>query len=88
MVPYYRFSARLHYVSSKNDYPPKKCSIALVKGHPDVLNAIYNYTHRLDPNTDLNYAQRVEALKFLVHFIGDLHQPLHCKSGWVGIGEK
>ncbi len=23
-------------------------------------------------------ADRVEALKFLVHFIGDLHQPLHC----------
>jgi len=23
-------------------------------------------------------SQRAEALKFLVHFIGDLHQPLHC----------
>jgi hypothetical protein len=22
--------------------------------------------------------QRVEALKFLVHFIGDIHQPMHC----------
>jgi hypothetical protein len=22
--------------------------------------------------------KRVEALKFLVHFVGDLHQPLHC----------
>jgi hypothetical protein len=23
-------------------------------------------------------ADRVEALKFLVHFVGDIHQPLHC----------
>src|SRR5882672_5025159 len=23
-------------------------------------------------------ADRAEALKFLVHFVGDLHQPLHC----------
>ncbi|CAG8510515.1 3430_t:CDS:10 [Paraglomus occultum] len=87
MVPKYRFSARLHYVSSKNDYPPKKCAIEFVKGHPDVLNAISNYTHRLDPNTDLNYAQRAEALKFLVHFIGDLHQPLHRKSGGITLFE-
>lgn len=25
--------------------------------------------------------KRVEALKFVVHFIGDLHQPLHCADG-------
>ncbi len=24
--------------------------------------------------------QRAEALKFLVHFVGDLHQPLHCSD--------
>ena len=23
-------------------------------------------------------ADRVEALKFLIHFVGDIHQPLHC----------
>ena len=22
--------------------------------------------------------QRAEALKLIVHFVGDLHQPLHC----------
>ena len=22
--------------------------------------------------------KRVEALKFVVHFVGDIHQPLHC----------
>jgi hypothetical protein len=24
------------------------------------------------------YRQREEVLKFLVHFVGDMHQPLHC----------
>ena len=38
--------------------------------------AIQNYTQRL-ANVSLEYEQRVEALKYIVHFIGDLHQPLH-----------
>jgi len=25
-------------------------------------------------------AQRIEALKFLVHFVGDLHQPVHARE--------
>jgi hypothetical protein len=25
-------------------------------------------------------AQRTEALKFIVHFVGDVHQPLHCED--------
>lgn len=29
-------------------------------------------------NTSRSSEERAEALKFLVHFIGDLHQPLHC----------
>jgi hypothetical protein len=29
-------------------------------------------------NTKLPQAQRATALMFLVHFVGDLHQPLHC----------
>jgi len=39
-----------------------------------VSGAISNYTTRL---TDQTGEQQVEALKFLVHFIGDIHQPLH-----------
>jgi hypothetical protein len=54
-----------------------------------VAGAIVNYTHRLVVSAT---TQRVgsrqaplpspsttsEALKFLVHFVGDIHQPLHC----------
>ncbi|CAF3619849.1 unnamed protein product [Rotaria sordida] len=46
-----------------------------------VDGAIQNYTKQLaDINQD--NIQRQEALKFLVHFIGDIHQPLH--AGFVG----
>ncbi|HME71839.1 MAG TPA: S1/P1 nuclease [Myxococcota bacterium] len=27
-----------------------------------------------------NPAQRAEALRFVIHFVGDLHQPLHCAT--------
>jgi hypothetical protein len=39
-----------------------------------VVSAIQNYTSRL-MHTD---AYKDESLKFLVHFIGDIHQPLHA----------
>ncbi|CAF1237725.1 unnamed protein product, partial [Didymodactylos carnosus] len=38
--------------------------------------AIQNYTRRL-ANTSLDHVQRQEALQFLVHYVGDVHQPLH-----------
>jgi hypothetical protein len=31
-------------------------------------------------NPALSQAKRREALLFLVHFVGDLHQPLHCEN--------
>jgi len=41
--------------------------------------AIQNYTNRLvNINSQLDNTQRSQALAFLVHFIGDLHQPLHA----------
>jgi hypothetical protein len=47
--------------------------------HPpegDVLSAIERFSARLaDPR--LGRAERAEALKFLAHFVVDLHQPLH-----------
>ena len=39
-----------------------------------VYGAILNYTSRL---TTQQGTQQTEALKFLVHFLGDIHQPLH-----------
>ncbi|XP_061367685.1 endonuclease 4-like isoform X1 [Gastrolobium bilobum] len=49
--------------------------------HRCVTGAIYNYTIQLksadaDTSSELNY-NLTEALMFLSHFVGDVHQPLH-----------
>ena len=48
------------------------------RGHGGcLLSAIEDFRRQLaDPRT--NRAARVEALKYLVHFVGDIHMPLHC----------
>ncbi|GLU23077.1 hypothetical protein SLE2022_391090 [Rubroshorea leprosula] len=81
----WRWSSPLHYV----DTPDFKCNYDYCRdchdsaGHKDicVTGAIYNYTKQLvsfyqDSNSELKY-NLTEALMFLSHFIGDVHQPLH-----------
>lgn len=46
----------------------------------DLLEAIERMK-ALASNEDTNRAVRAEALAFLVHLIGDLHQPLHVGNG-------
>src|SRR5262249_30474310 len=44
-----------------------------------VVQAIQKFVGVLrDRNQDK--AARLEALKFIVHFVGDIHQPLHCET--------
>jgi hypothetical protein len=43
----------------------------------NVVNKIDALTKVL-ADRDAPKAERAEALKFLVHFVGDIHQPLHC----------
>ncbi|KAK9895009.1 phospholipase C/P1 nuclease [Cystobasidium minutum MCA 4210] len=69
----YPWSGQLHYVTPlAPEHPPDSCAWSgAFKTQLNVLNAIQNYTARvaLDRN-DID-------LRFLVHFIGDVHQPLH-----------
>lgn len=46
----------------------------------DVLGAIVFFTAVLS-DSSRSRQERVEALKFLVHFVADLHQPLHAGLG-------
>lgn len=46
----------------------------------DLIEAIERMQHTLSCE-DSSRASRVEALKFLVHLMGDLHQPLHVGNG-------
>lgn len=68
------WSAPLHFADTTKDW---QCTY-IPSEHPDgicVVGAIANYTKRLlasDEQADENI-----ALKFLIHFVGDIHQPLH-----------
>lgn len=72
-----RWSSHLHYVNGVNDHPSERCVFGEEgwQGAPgvNVLSAIRNTTMWLDRG----YEGAEEALKFLVHFVGDMHQPLH-----------
>lgn len=73
--PERRGTAPLHYVNigdaTCHYMPERDCADGKC-----VVGGIGRYTREL-ADTSLPRAQRVEALKFLVHFLGDVHQPLH-----------
>jgi hypothetical protein len=59
-------------------YPALPAGTVASDGPADdcVVHKINEFAAELtDPNTDAE--ERVAALKFLLHFVGDLHQPLH-----------
>jgi len=71
----YAWSGVLHYINTVDwacvyDYDTDCVDAICVDG------AIQNYTSRL-VDSSISAAQQSEALKFLVHFVGDIHQPLH-----------
>lgn len=71
-----RETAPFHYV---NIDPSVKTltATALEQEQGNVYMAVVGYAGALS-NTNATPTERQEALKFYVHFLGDLHQPLHC----------
>ncbi|ORY34053.1 S1/P1 nuclease-domain-containing protein [Naematelia encephala] len=70
----YRGTAPMHYVNAKSDHPADHCEFGehgWMDEDVNVLTAIANMTQLvMDGKGDI-------PLRFLVHFMGDLHQPLH-----------
>ena len=77
-----RFTSDFHFIDAKDD-PPRYCGVDFdrdcKKDRGCVVSALHNYTTRLlDPRQ--SEAERAIAAKFVVHFIGDIHQPLHTEN--------
>ncbi|KAG8979319.1 hypothetical protein FRB93_010138 [Tulasnella sp. JGI-2019a] len=71
------WTSAMHYVNPIGDWPSKHCEFGESGWHaPDrnLLVAITNYTRIVAESSgqDQDY-----ALRFLVHYVGDIHQPLH-----------
>jgi hypothetical protein len=70
----YAFARKLHYVNS----PPDANGYGRGRDCPEgkcVIEAIHTYRTLLRDAMDPK--MRLVALKFLAHFVGDIHQPLH-----------
>ncbi|KAK2598939.1 hypothetical protein QQS21_005617 [Conoideocrella luteorostrata] len=80
-----RFTKNFHFIDA-HDRPPHKCDVDFkrdCKADGCVISALANYTEQsLDPT--LPAWRRAQAAKFVVHFVGDLHQPLHNEDVALG----
>ena len=45
---------------------------------PNIVTALEENVNTLRTSTDQN--ARAQALRFIIHFVGDIHQPLHCAT--------
>lgn len=79
------FSSPLHYIDAL-DTPPESCNVDFERDCPEegcIVSAIANYTERVSAE-NVTIVEQQKALKWLVHFIGDTHQPLHVENLFVG----
>ncbi|CAE6471803.1 unnamed protein product [Rhizoctonia solani] len=72
----WKWSFGLHFVNGVDDNPPKDCSFG-TKGWTspnNILTATVNMTRNIQPSSSVD---RDISLRFLTHFLGDIHQPFH-----------
>lgn len=68
-----------HYIDIPRDAPRGGLAEFCPESTGCVVSAIARQITLLQSN-DTGSRARAEALRFLIHFVGDLHQPLHCVS--------
>lgn len=77
------FSAGFHYIDAEDD-PPRSCNVDFERDcsveEGCVVSAIANYTQRVQQPDQLDKQQINYALRFIVHFLGDITQPLHNEA--------
>ncbi|CAF2528759.1 unnamed protein product [Rotaria sp. Silwood2] len=72
----WQWSRELHFINTP-DWNCEYISTRDCLNNRCVEGALKNYSQRLIDN-NCDYVQQQQALFFLVHFAGDVHQPLHC----------
>nr|CDP24065.1 Putative nuclease S1 precursor [Podospora anserina S mat+] len=77
-----RFTSGFHFIDA-HDNPPTYCGVDYdrdcKKEAGCVVSALQNYTSQL-LDTELPLWRRAQAAKFVIHFVGDIHQPLHTED--------
>lgn len=75
--PSFGYTGELHFI----DFPFSPDGTALPEDEPKEENIV----KALDENvailrSDASDADKATALRFVIHFVGDIHQPLHCAT--------
>lgn len=73
-----KFTSTFHFIDA-HDEPPRACNVDLARDCKQsgcVVSSLTNYTAQAY-DAALPAWRRAQAAKFVVHFVGDLHQPLH-----------
>ncbi|KAK6334345.1 hypothetical protein TWF730_003559 [Orbilia blumenaviensis] len=87
-IPLGRYSKTWHYIDAQDD-PPRSCGIdykrdcGAAAGEGCIVSALVNMTKRIQDDT-LPWPQRAQSLRFILHFLGDIHQPLHTEHKSLG----
>ncbi|CAE6473901.1 unnamed protein product [Rhizoctonia solani] len=80
----YKSYSNLHFVNAVDDDPPKKCVFDHGwKDERNILKAIVGEARNVLA-TGGPAADRDRSLRFLVHFLGDIHQPFHLTGKYLG----
>lgn len=81
-IPGFAYTAPWHYIDAL-DNPPLQCSINMTRdclpSEGCVVTAIANHTERV-ADLNLPFWQRGQSMRFMLHFFGDVHQPLHTEN--------
>jgi S1/P1 nuclease len=72
----FEFAPNLHYV----DFPFSTDGTPLpdLPEPQNIIKALEHYVDVLKTSIDTN--EQAQALRFVIHFVGDIHQPLHCAT--------
>ncbi|OKS86575.1 S1/P1 nuclease [Mucilaginibacter polytrichastri] len=77
MQPEFKYTTPWHYINVPSGYTFAQFADAITNMPQDnVYKALINFEHELGDSTK-SREQKAFALKFIVHLIGDLHQPMH-----------
>ncbi|KAF8250399.1 phospholipase C/P1 nuclease [Wilcoxina mikolae CBS 423.85] len=80
-TPFGRYSAPWHWIDAR-DSPPHACGVEFSRDCTSqgcIVSAIANHTERV-VDISLDWQERSMSLKWVVHFLGDIHQPLHTEN--------
>ncbi|KAK8074675.1 nuclease S1 [Apiospora hydei] len=76
-----QFTKNFHFIDAK-DAPPTNCHVDFdrdCKKDGCVVSSLDNYTRQL-LDSELMPWRRSQAAKFVIHFVGDISQPLHAEN--------